>query len=473
PAVDDTTGGRTVRITGSGFAFGNRLSSFRVRLNALGVAAPADELMSASWSGAAAGDVHMPAVERWVSELASLRTMEPVSLGGDVHQVEAIIPEGWGHHRAMFVVVDGVPSNIVSFTYRAPTIDNVAPDRVGVQPGFLRVFVDGSSFCSGANGCGQVLLDGAPMVATNYSHSQIVFVMEEPVEGIDRTVQVVVDGVGSNVINFRKPVPNFNSLTGQGSWTGMDTAGGELFFIAGVRDVGSVPTANIRVIIGEGNCTGLSKAVDGDNCVELGVDPASPGAEACRTYRLSCTTPPGVGTGLGIFIAIPGGTSRVDPNFVFSYAPPSVSEVLEFSDASKSYRVVNGEGIQVHGMPTVGTRLVIQGRNFGFSNDNVSASVFFGSFGAGTVVSQNHSELVVDTPAYQGKDVRLVVMVAGQTSLESAPGLAAPAPVMLRYSAPVVTSVSPQRGSTQGGYVLTLTGSNFGTMGGVAGIASD
>ncbi|RYY32235.1 hypothetical protein EON62_05600, partial [archaeon] len=389
--------------------------------------------------------------------------------------MEAIIPEGWGHHRAMFVVVDGVPSNVMNFTYNPPIIGNVAPDSRGVRAGFWRVFVDGSSFCSGANGCGQVLLDGAPVVATNYSHSQIVFIAEAAQGGLKRTVQVVVDGIASNGFKFSKAVPSFDGLTGQGSWTGMDTAGGEAFYVAGVAEVGQYATDEISIMIGGHNCTGLSKSVDGDNCAAQGIDPDSPAADQCRTYRLSCTTPPGVGTGLGIFITVPSGTSRVDPNFVFSYAPPSVSEVLEFSDASKSYKVVNGEGIQVHGMPTVGTRLVIQGRNFGRQgfNESATASVLFGQFGQGVIVSQDHTQLVVDVPAYQGKDVRLVVMVAGQTSLESAPGLAAPAPVMLRYAAPVVTSVSPQRGSTQGGYVLTLTGSNFGTMGGVAGIASD
>jgi hypothetical protein len=54
------------------------------------------------------------------------------------------MPEGFGKSRALFVSVDGVPSNIQTFVYDPPNIVNAAPDRIGVPLGYLRVFIDGT-----------------------------------------------------------------------------------------------------------------------------------------------------------------------------------------------------------------------------------------------------------------------------------------------------------------------------------------
>ncbi|RYY39098.1 hypothetical protein EON62_00005, partial [archaeon] len=459
----------SVRVYGK--SFNTDLSKLEVRLNAVGLTRPSAEEMQASWASVYAGDVHQASVSRWVSEIASLSVVGRIQpLGNDSFYVDVNITEGFGVNRELFVVVDDVPSNILNFTYRRPVIDNVAPDRVGVRPGFLRVTVDGTSFCNGLHNCGHVEVDGSPVTTLSHSHTKVVFVMEDPSQGAVRSLVVVVDGVASTPVSFQKTVPNFDSLVGQGDWRNMDTAGGESFYIAGVREIGNIPASSIEIMIGGKNCTGVTKEMDGDDCAAQGVDPASALVEQCRTYRLTCTTPPGVGTGKVVLIITPGSMSQVYPTFVFSYGPPVVTGVVHAVDTYVSFTQTDSHGSLVAGIPTVGERVIIRGRNFGVPEENVTssyASVVFGSYGQGVVVNQTHTQLVVDVPPYQGTGISVTVMLAGQSSTDRAtPSSPVPAPVLVRYAVPELLSVSPQGGSTQGGFLLTLTGTNFGTLGG-------
>jgi hypothetical protein len=85
------------------------------------------------------------------------------------------------------------------------------------------------------------------------------FVMEDLPQGGSAAVQVVVGGQASNIAPFSKPVPNINALVAQGSWTAMDTRGGETMWIAGVLDLGLLPAS---VTIGGRLCTNLTRFVD-------------------------------------------------------------------------------------------------------------------------------------------------------------------------------------------------------------------
>jgi uncharacterized protein (TIGR03382 family) len=115
------------------------------------------------------------------------------------------------------------------------------------------------------------------------------------------------------------------------------------------------------------------------------------------------------------------------------------------------------------GLSTGGTRVTLSGSNF-----NVGTQVTFDGVAATSVSFVNASTLSVLTPAHAAGAVDVVARNAdGQTgtltngfTYEAAP-------------APALTSVTPARGSTNGGTVVTLSGANFAagatvSFGGVA-----
>jgi hypothetical protein len=72
-------------------------------------------------------------------------------------------------------------------------------------------------------------------------------------------LQVVVDGFGSNIATFSSPVPSWDALINQGTWTAMSTLGGQSIFINGVTDVGALDPSEISILVGPYVCTNLTK----------------------------------------------------------------------------------------------------------------------------------------------------------------------------------------------------------------------
>jgi hypothetical protein len=88
-------------------------------------------------------------------------------------------------------------------------------------------------------------------------------------------------------------------------YTGMSSQGGDPFKIVGVLSVGQ---ENINITIGGAPCSGVTKTIDNGRPI---TDPEA-------TFTLSCFTPAGVGKNLPIILTTLGGSSRVDPDFLFS-----------------------------------------------------------------------------------------------------------------------------------------------------------
>jgi hypothetical protein len=122
-------------------------------------------------------------------------------------------------------------------------------------------------------------------------------------------LQVIVGGQASNVLTFLKPVPSFTTATQPRQYTGMHTVGGEDFSVVGIANIGVEP---MNITIGGRRC--VPKVPD------RAIDNGLTGSLA--TYTLSCTTPAGVGANLPIVITTIGGSSRVNDDFLFTYAPP-------------------------------------------------------------------------------------------------------------------------------------------------------
>jgi hypothetical protein len=164
-----------------------------------------------------------------------------VPIGGDA--VTFVVPPGYGPAAELIVVVDGVPSANATFTYDAPAISNLAPDRTNLTtPGTLNVWIDGSSLCA-STVCGYVEFNRnrVPAISTPvWTDSLIKIVVADPTDDSLNTIQVFVGGVGSNVLTFSKPVPNFAASAQPRIYSGMSALGGEDFKVVGVLSVGQV-----------------------------------------------------------------------------------------------------------------------------------------------------------------------------------------------------------------------------------------
>lgn len=97
------------------------------------------------------------------------------------------------------------------------------------------MWIDGSSFCS-STACGNVLFnDGPPLATTVWTDSQIKIIVTDPNSStVVNRVQVVVGGIISNALTFQKPVPGFSASVQPRVYTGMSTAGGQLFMVSSV-----------------------------------------------------------------------------------------------------------------------------------------------------------------------------------------------------------------------------------------------
>jgi len=125
-----------------------------------------------------------PEVDKWINDMTPA-TQVSASRFGSVESVSFFAPPGFGPSAEVIVLVDGIPSPYASYTYDAPTISNLAPDRKSLPVAFsarcaakncfsshyagtnlttrgtLHVWIDGASLCNPArfSNCGSVLFE--------------------------------------------------------------------------------------------------------------------------------------------------------------------------------------------------------------------------------------------------------------------------------------------------------------------------
>ncbi|KAA0166270.1 hypothetical protein FNF31_01496 [Cafeteria roenbergensis] len=457
PGNSATNGGVLVRVTGQDFGVKWPLSELSVLLNAGGHATPAKAVMDAHFGSLWTGDSSARAVEveLWLGSLERPAIAMSGSLKDGSHYVDFEVPEGFGASRELLLLVDGVPSAVVPFRYDAPFITNIAPDRQQVETGLLRVFVEGESFCSGSQGCGSIKVDGVPVAPESWTHGQIVLIIPDPANA-DRELacSVEVDGVSSNVFYFKKPVPNFNALEGQGEWEDMKTVGGEEFFVAGVSDIDTVTDlTQIQVTFG-----------DSFACPVYEKKAATPEEARDGKETIRCITPPGVGAGLPVLISVPGGRSRAS-ELTFSYSPPRIDSVVARDldpDTNKIHSFVDAAENEEGGIPTAGAVAVVRGEGFGrpeFDSQRqfTLTSAYTGQVLPLAIISHSDSELVVTLPLGDGRRHPVEFVVGAQSSrLSGSP--------MVRYRRPSVASIGPgaPQAPTLGGQVVVIRGKDLG-----------
>lgn len=116
PVSGATDGNFRAIISGTGFAFAFKAAAAVVRWNAVGSPQPSGAAIAAHYASVYAGGTGEPGVVRWMAQLPAV---QPIKAN---RSFEITVPEGFGANREVFVVVDGVPSNIASVSPKLSSV---------------------------------------------------------------------------------------------------------------------------------------------------------------------------------------------------------------------------------------------------------------------------------------------------------------------------------------------------------------
>jgi hypothetical protein len=406
-------------------------------------------------------------------------------------QIRCTSPAGQGLSQAVAVVSGlGLAStNQLSFSYNAPIVSSINPTTASTGPGVRLLTILGSNF--GLTGRTVTVGGIACPLDTASSNTHVQLVCQLPFgSGVSKAVSVTVASqASSGSATFSYSPPALSSLSASST----ATVGGGTLTIVGTSL--SNDNSKVSVTVGAAACT-------------------SP--QATHTQVL-CTLPAGTGAGLNVRITV---DSQASNQLQFSYAAPTLSSLnpvngavvggypltlagtnfgasgssvtLGGSDCPVTSQtqsevvctVPAGEGInkgvsiltngqfsnsltfsyQAPVISTVtpanagtagGIPLVIGGSNFG-----PSSSVTVGP-SACPITSLTATQITCTLPTGIGLNVPVIVSVITLTSNTFA----------YNYGSPSLSGISPTSGDTAGGYVLTLSGSNFGAAVGSVSVA--
>ena len=361
-------------------------------------------------------------------------------------QVDCITPAGVGTDMRWQVTVGGIVSAQSEDTldYKAPVI--AAVDGPGAQdantPGGQDIHLTGSMMGSSTDPHSDLVAIYGPVekdeaewyTAVNcrvdQNHVRVTCTMNEGT-GTGHSWKVRVGGQWSEVIHantgYARPV--LISYTGPGS-DKANTEGGQEVVIEG-RQFGPLGASRIdRVQYGEG-----PTLVDvTDLCT----------VSTAHTF-ITCTLREGAGAGLTWDVTIDGQASGQPTT---NYDAPIIVAI----DGA------GAEPIRTDG----GQQLTVLGSNFGPATATSDAFLQALSYGpTGTEYSivtsctvESHTTIQCTTAPGVGANLLVSATVMGQQSY--------PSDVRISYAAPSISSLSKTVGSTQGGFQVAVTGTNFG-----------
>ena len=286
-----------------------------------------------------------------------------------------------------------------AFTYLAPpTVSSVSPNN-GPTAGGTAVTITGANFASGAT----VTFGGTP--ATN-----VVVVNSTTI-----TATTPAGGAGAVTVTVTNPGGQSGSL-------------GSAFTYLAPPTVSSVSPNNGPTSGGTAvTITGANFALGAT--VTFGGTPAT-NVVVANSTTITATTPAGSAGAVTVTVTVSGQSGSLTSGFTYVVIP-TVSSVAPN----------NG--------PTAGgTPVTITGTNFA-----AGATVTFGAAAAINVVVVNSTTITATTPSGSAGTVAVTVTVNSQSgSLTNGFTYVVP---------PTVSSVSPNNGSTLGGTLVTITGTNF------------
>ena len=283
----------------------------------------------------------------------------------------------------------------------SPSITSFSPN-LGPTQGGVEVTVSGSNFCY-TKGSGDVEVGPNTGTIIQWSDTEIRFLLPAG-EGANLAVRVTRDDGQSvaAISTFSYSAPSISSISSEGG--GFPAAGGVTITVAG-SNFGS----------------------EAGGVITVAGTPVTP--LSWSHTQATFTLPQGTGANIPV-VVIAGGQSGSPATF--SYDPPQIS------------------GIAPASFPTAGGAATLSGSNFGTVQGNLAVN--------GTqvtdILSWSNTEIQFLMPPGSGT-VPVIVTAGGQQSN----------PMMVNYNEPVINSIEPSHGPTQGGTLVTLTGTDFGTAG--------
>jgi IPT/TIG domain/Tyrosine-protein kinase ephrin type A/B receptor-like len=322
--------------------------------------------------------------------------------------VQCTATEGQGINAPIIFSVGGQTSNTVYRNYTRPTLSAISPAN-GPTGGSVQLTIDG--FNLGTSGT--VTLGASTCVVAGGGHLHTRVLCSLPIGiGANLPVQLTVGSQTSvNTLNFSYDAPTITSVTPADT----PSQGGSFITIAG---------ANFG--------TGTSGGV-----VTMGGQACSYTAVNYAHTQIVCEAPTGDGMLKPVQVVIGSQTSNSVP---MNYSIPSVSLVTPSS------------------IPTAGGVLVtISGSSFS-SNGNVSINGV-----ACNVTSFSHQQaLCVAGPGEGTAQSVVVTSIDGRSSVVSG---------SISFNVPSVSSVTSATALSQGGFIITVTGNNFGVGTGTVTVA--
>jgi hypothetical protein len=394
--------------------------------------------VSVSYPGAqTAGDLNVVVVG-WNDTTA---TVQSVKDSGGNNYVLAIGPtSGTALRQSIYYLSNIVGgNNTVTVTFSQPA---VAPDvRILEYRGVTALDAK-----AGASGNSATSSSG---LATTTSASELIF-------GAN-TVATTTGAAGSGFTSRVITAPDGDiaedkvvSVTGSNSATATLTSSGPWVMQMVTFSAVSGPVPTVTSVAPSNGSTGGGTAVTitGTNFVS-GATATFGGTGATNVVvvnstTITTTTPAGNAGAVTVTVTNPGGQSGSLANAFTYIAPPTVSSVSPNSGATAG-----------------GTAVTLTGTNFA-----TGATVTFGGVAATNVAVVNSTTITARTPAGSAGAVTVAVTNSN--------GLGGSLAGAFTYIAPpMVSSVSPNSGSTLGGTAVTITGTNFAagatvTFGGTA-----
>lgn len=314
-------------------------------------------------------------------------------------QITATTPAGTGTVHVTVTGPGGTSTQNVTFTYSAVGAPTITSlaPSSGPATGGTTVVINGSNL----SGATLVLFGASPGAITHVTPTQITVIT--PAGSGTVNVTVTTPGGVSNALPYTYafvPAPTISSLTPPDG----PMAGGNTVVIAG---------------------TNLS----GTTLVLFGFTPAT--ITGVTATSVTVTAPPGVPSTMNVTVTTPGGTSNALP---YTY----VSAPVVFD-------------VEPHfGPESGGTSVDITGSNLA-----LTTAVDFGPNPATGFTVVSDSEVTAIAPAGTGTVVVTVTTPGGTSTV----GLGNPYYTYL--GTPVITSLTPDTGSTSGGDTITIGGSNL------------
>lgn len=400
------------------------------------------------------------------------------------------IPLGSGSDLPVVVNVAEQRSNSTVFSY-GPQISSVSVPSTLSNSGGGVIVIYGSGFRNASLSNATITVGGK--TATIISRNESIIVVSVPSgEGLDVPVVVTVNGLSSSpFIGINYGGPSISSVANAGG----STNGGTPLTIRGTN-FGSNPSVTVKST----QCTITFKndsliictapAGSGANNPIAVTLPAPDNRKSTESFSFAYNRPnitsisPTSGSGSGGYIVTIFGTDffnqygsitvgakvispLVQNNTFMTFVMPDGSGIARVSvvvDSQTSPQSVNFQynpptiySVSPRTGPTAGsTQITLVGDSFG-----TSRLVTVGGAACPILSPPSNSSFVVCLlPAGQGKNREIVLK-------DSDTGISSPlvsGVTYFDYFAPSITSVQPTTGNTQGGYLVTINGANFGSL---------